>query len=68
MRPLAVVEDLDVLPDGGFSLGSGRVAAMMNQFILEASPESYPQILRKNQKNGDKKDGVCQSYRMRRYA
>jgi len=40
MTSLAVVEDLDVLPDGGFSLGSGRVAAMMNQFILEASPEA----------------------------
>jgi YesN/AraC family two-component response regulator len=39
MSPLAVVENLNLLPDGGFSLGPGRVAAMMHQFILEASPE-----------------------------
>ena len=40
MAPLAVVEYLDILADGGFSLGPGRIAAMMYQFIFEASPEA----------------------------
>lgn len=41
MAPLAVVEYLDVLSDGSFSLCPGRVTAVMYQFVLEASPEAF---------------------------
>lgn len=36
MATLAVIEDLDVLPDGGFGLGSGGKAAVVYQFALQA--------------------------------
>jgi hypothetical protein len=35
----AVVEGLDVIEDGGASLGVGREAAVIDQLVFEAAPE-----------------------------
>ena len=40
MTPLAVIEDLDVLPDRGFSFFSGGISTVIDELTLEASPEA----------------------------
>jgi hypothetical protein len=35
----AVVEGLDVIEDGGASLGAGGEAVMIDEFVFEAAPE-----------------------------
>ena len=40
MTPLAVVEDLDVLPDRCFRVGPRGVLLMMNHFVFQAAPEA----------------------------
>jgi hypothetical protein len=40
---LTVIEDLNVLLDGGFGLVSGLVATVMYQFVVEGAPEVFHQ-------------------------
>jgi len=40
VSPLAVIEDLDVLLDGGLCIGAGGIAAVMNELVLETAPEA----------------------------
>jgi hypothetical protein len=38
---LAVVEDLDVFPDGGFGLGAGLILPGVDQLVLQAAPKAF---------------------------
>jgi hypothetical protein len=39
MESGAIIEDLDVIEDGGASLGAGGEAMMVDQFVFEAAKE-----------------------------
>ena len=41
MKSDAVVEGLDVIEDGGASLGEGAEAVMIDEFVFEAAPEGF---------------------------
>ena len=40
MQALAVVKNLDVFPNGGFRLGTGREAVVVDHLVLKAAPEA----------------------------
>ena len=40
MATLAIVKNLDLLPDGGLGLCAACKGAVMHHFVLEASPEA----------------------------
>jgi hypothetical protein len=42
VAPLAMVENLDVLLDGGLRFGARGKPSMMDECVLEAAPEALP--------------------------
>ena len=41
MESDAVIEDLDIVEDGGAGLGEGGEAVMIDQFVFEATKEPF---------------------------